>query len=334
MIRRCCPNSPPYSLKNRIVFVLIMAVALINTQTSAHAQIAFSSDRGGDMNIYVMDEDGKNVVQLTDHPQVDSTPAWSPDGRLIAFSSLRDEPPNTHGNSEIYIMDSDGGNPTRLTQEPNSIDTLPAWSPYGNRIAFASNRDGTGDIYVMDADGGNLGRLTHDEWNRSPYDWAPSWSPSGRFIAFESTRGGRGSDIWLMNSDGTNPVLLAKPPAHDTSPSWSPDGKRIVFASRDGENFTWEIHRVDVDGGGIQSLTNNAANDRQPAWSPSGEQIAFSSDRDGDYDIYVMNPDGENVLRLTNHAAGDYAPSWFPNTLAVSELEKLPTQWAIIKSNR
>ena len=183
MIRRCCPSSPPYTLENRIAFVLILAVALINTQTSAHAQIAFSSDRGGDMNIYVMDEDGKNVVQLTDHPQVDSTPAWSPDGRLIAFSSLRDELPNTHGNSEIYIMDSDGGNPTRLTQEPNSIDTLPAWSPYGNRIAFASNRDGTGDIYVMDADGGNLGRLTHDEWNRSPYDWAPSWSPSGRLYS-------------------------------------------------------------------------------------------------------------------------------------------------------
>ena len=137
-----------------------------------------------------------------------------------------------------------------------------------------------------------------------------------------------------MNADGTNPVLLAKPPAHDTSPSWSPDGKQVVFASRDGENFTWEIHRIDAEGGGWQNLTNNAANDTRPAWSPSGEQIAFSSDRDGDYNIYVMNPDGENVLGLTNHPADDYAPSWFPNTLAVSPQGKLPTQWATIRSKR
>ena len=125
MIRRCCPSSLPHTLENRIAFVLILAVALISIEQTAQAQIAFSSARNGDLNIYVMDEDGKNVVQLTNHPRVDSIPAWSPDGRRIAFSSLRDEPPNTHGNSEIYIMDADGGNPMRLTQEPQ-IDTLPA----------------------------------------------------------------------------------------------------------------------------------------------------------------------------------------------------------------
>ena len=291
MIRQSCPSSLPYTSENRLVFVLILAVALMSVARGAQAQIAFASARGGDLDIYVMDEDGSNVTQLTNHPHTDSGPVWSPDGTRIAFSSLRDDPMNIDRNWEVYVMDANGGNPVRLTQEP-LVDGLPAWSPYGNRIAFASNRHGTGDIYVMNDGGGNVRRLTHDDTNRSPYDWAPAWSPSGRFIAFESTRGGRGSDIWLMNSDGTKPVLLAKPPAHDTSPSWSPDGMQIAFASRDGENFTWEIHRIDVDGGGLQNLTNNAANDTRPAWSPSGEQIAFSSDRDGDYDIYVMSRDG------------------------------------------
>ena len=243
MIRRSCTSPLPHTLENRIVSVLILMAVLTSVEQSAEAQIAFSSDRGGAFDIYAMEEDGSNVIQLTNHPRVDSTPAWSPDGRRIAFSSLRDEPPNTHGNAEIYIMDADGGNPTRLTQEPN-IDTLPAWSPYGNRIAFASNRHGTGDIYVMNADGGNVTRLTLDDSNKSPLDWAPAWSPNGRFIAFESTRGGRGSDIWVMNADGTRPVQLSKHGAHDTAPTWSPDGKQIAFASRDGKNFTWEIHRI------------------------------------------------------------------------------------------
>ena len=261
MIRRCCPSSLPHTLENRIAFVLILAEALISIEQTAQAQIAFSSARNGDLDIYVMDEDGSNVTRLTNHPHADSSPAWSPDGK---------------------------------------------------RIAFASNRHGTGDIYLMNAAGGNVERLTHDDTNRSPYDWAPEWSPDGRFIAFESTRGGRGSDIWLMKPDGTKPIQLSKHAGHDTSPAWSPDGKQIAFASRDGKNFTWEIHRIDVDGGNIKNLTNNLANDTRPAWATSGERIAFSSDRDGDYDIYAMKPDGVDVLRLTNHPAGDYALLGFP----------------------
>ena len=136
---------------------------------------------------------------------------------------------------------------------------------------------------------------------------------------------------------GPNPYLnWQNLPAHDTTPAHGHrDGMQIAFASRDGENFTWEIHRIDVDGGGIAESDEQCKQTTQwPAWSPSGEQIAFSSDRDGNHDIYVMNLDGENMLRLTNHPAGDYAPSWFPNTLAVSSQGKLPTQWSAIKSAR
>ena len=177
---------------------------------------------------------------------------------------------NIDRNWEVYVMDANGGNVIRLTQEPR-VDGLTTWSPYGNRIAFASNRDGTGDIYVMDADGGNLGRLTHDEWNRSPYDWAPAWSPNGRFIAFESARGGRGSDIWVMNSDGTRSYQIYWQ-IHGACTIRGPHGHPgFAFASRDGENFTWEIHRINADGGELQGLTSNAANDKQPAWSPRGE---------------------------------------------------------------
>ena len=85
-------------------------------------QIAFSSNRDGNGEIYVMDADGKNPVRLTREPAKDSEPCWSPDGRKIAFTSVRD------GNCEIYVMDDDGGNPTNLTQIP-VVDVSPAWPP-------------------------------------------------------------------------------------------------------------------------------------------------------------------------------------------------------------
>ena len=333
MIRCCCPNSLHHTLENRVAFVLILAVALISIEQTAQAQIAFSSARNGDLDIYVMDEDGSNVTRLTNHPHTDSSPKWSPDGRRITFSSLRDDPHNADGNWEVYVMDANGGNVIRLTNQPR-VDGTPTWSPDGKQIAFASNRHGLGDIFVMNAAGRNETRITIDDTNGVSYDWAPAWSPKGRFIAYESTRGGRGSDIWLMKPDGSRPIRLSKRKAHDTWPAWSPDGKQIAFASREGKNLAWEIFRIDVDGSGIKNLTNNSANDQYPAWSPRGEKIAFSSDRDGDYDIYVMNPDGEDVLRITDHPAGDHTPSWFPGTLAVSPRGKLPTQWAAIKGKR
>ena len=259
-------------------------------------KIAFVSDRDSDFEIYVMDADGTNVVQLTNNVVYDSAPAWSPDCKKIAFHSDRD------GDKEIYVMNGDGTNVTQLTSNTAS-DGRPAWSPNGCKIAFHSDRDGDKEIYVMNGDGTNVTQLT----SNTASDKRPAWSSNGSKIAFQSDRDGD-FEIYVMDADGTNVVQLTNNTADDWLPAWSPDGKKIAFSSdRDGD---LEIYVMNADGTNVTQLTSNTVWECFPAWSRDGRKIAFSSDRDGEPEIYVMNTDGTNVTQLTINTAWDRSPDW------------------------
>ena len=331
-----------YSLAHLILAsVVALGLTPLMVCVDAQARIAFSSEREGNPEIYVMDADGKNQRRLTNNRHEDWSPVWSPDGKRIVFFSNRDG--HVHvirgvPTYEIYVMDNDGGNLQRLTNNPND-DRSPSWSPDGERIVFQSNRDkdnpGNYEIYVMDTDGGNQQRLT-DNPNQ---DELPSWSPDGKRIVFSSVREGHfenkfgiTDEIYVMDNDGGNLQRLTENRKNDWFPSWSPDGKRIVFSSdRKGDFENFEIYVMDNDGGNLQRLTENRVYDWSPSWSPDGERIAFMSERDGNNQIYVMDNDGDNPQNLTNNPHDDWCPSWFNSPFSVSPAGKKFTMWGRLK---
>jgi Tol biopolymer transport system component/TolB-like protein len=218
---------------------------------SGAGRIAFTSNRDGDREIFVMDTDGGKQTQLTDNASLDEWPAWSPDGRRIAFYSDRD------GDLENFVMDADGRNQVASFE---GVYWYPACSSDSRRIAFYSN-DGDDEIFVMDADGSNQTQLT-DNTSEDSY---PAWSPDNRRIAFASDRDGDW-EIFVMDTDGRNQTQLTNNTSGDWSPAWSPDSRRIAFSSgRDGDG---EIFVMDADGRNQTQLTNNTSDDWSPAWCP------------------------------------------------------------------
>ena len=320
-----------------LVSVVVLVLTLLMVVVDAEARIAFVSHRDGNPEIYAMDDDGGNQINLTNHPNEDYLPSWSPDGKRIVFVSLRD------GNREIYVMDDDGNNQQNLTNNRH-YDWHPSWSPDGKRIAFESDKDKkvkdfrpTYEIYVMDDDGENQINLTNDLND----DRHPSWSPDGKRIVFSSYRDGHfkgedgiTSEIYVMDNDGGNQQKLTNNRKNDWHPSWSPDGERMAFAAdRKGDLENFEIYVMDNDGGNQQKLTNNRDYDWDPSWSPDSRRIAFMSDRNRNTDIYVMDDDGGNLQKLTNNPRGDVSPAWLNSPFSVAPIGKKFTMWGWLKQS-
>ena len=240
------------------------------------------------------------------------TPTTAVGSGKIAFAS------NRNGDYDLYILMLDAsGNALRQVTTGTDAEIHPAWSPDGERLAFASNRDGDWDIYITDAEGRALTKLT----DSASTNRAPAWSPDGGWIAFHSNRDGD-FDIYVMDTNGKRVQPVTANDNWDSSPAWSPDGAWIAYQSNRGAGY--EIFVAPFGGAGCEDLpegcavaehqlTKNAVDDLAPAWSPDGERIAFASDRDGDFEIYVMAADGTRVQQLTDDPADDLHPAWSPD---------------------
>src|SRR5215211_5096348 len=189
-----------------------------------NGNIAFVRGVDNNSEIYVMDGDGSGRTRLTNNLDFDTLPAFSPDGRHVAFTSRRDSV-GSQVNDEIYVMDAadrdgdgNGDNLVRLTNNPTA-DTFANFSPDGKKVAFTSRRDGNDELYVVSSDGtGAPIRLT----NNPAVDEFPAFSPDGKQLAFDSSRSGN-SEIYVMNSDGSGtPTRLTNNLVSDSKSDWGP----------------------------------------------------------------------------------------------------------------
>lgn len=203
--------------------------------------------------LYMLFKTGGRPQPVTTVKGLNSSPAWSPDGRWIAFTSSRD------GNPEIYLIRPDGGDPRRITNHPAS-DTAPAWSPNGREIAFTSDRSGSPQIYVMSVDGANVRRLTRSGgWNDDA-----AWNPQQPdYIAYASSTGRNSYDIFLYDWSADRTIRLTRGPGRNEAPSWSPDGRQIVFESARGGST--QIYAMGLDGSRLRALTVDG-NNFSPSW--------------------------------------------------------------------
>ena len=171
--------------------------------------VAATLNKDNDQEIYLFDRQGNIKKRLTQNPGIDISPAFSPDGRQIAFASSRG------GNPQIFIMSGEGGQARRLTYS-GSYNVTPAWSPKGDLIAYAS-RTGSGfQIFVISPQGGSPRQLTQEGSNESP-----TWSPDGSFIACSSTRGGKAA-IYVVNVKTGAATRVTNMAGNQTQPAWAP----------------------------------------------------------------------------------------------------------------
>jgi len=231
--------------------------------------VVFASHRGEQSDLWLVPADGWSPMNLTNDEAEDDFPAWSADGKRIAWTKG-----GTGPEGEIWVMDDDGSNAHQVTHN-NFSDVGATWSPDGRRIAFRSLRRGNHDIYVIDADGRNERRLTTDPAR----DFAPDWSPDGTRIAWTSGRSGHLA-VFTMNVDGRDVRQVTPDSLEGGIPGWSPDGKQILFSDALCATCTEsDLWVVNADGSGLRQVTDTPTNELAKSWTHDGKSVVgdFSS---------------------------------------------------------
>ncbi|OEU64244.1 MAG: Tol-Pal system beta propeller repeat protein TolB [Desulfobacterales bacterium S5133MH16] len=281
IVRRFC---------SEIIFFLTGNKGIFNSE------IAFVSNNSGNKEIYICEFDGYNPRQVTHLKSITLSPAWSSDGKWMAYTSY------AKGKPDLYIKHLKQKRGTVISKK--GINITPAWVPNEFALAATLSFSGDSEIYLLTGTGKIINKLT----KKRGIDLSPTWSPDGKNMAFVSKRSGT-PQVYIKNIASGVARRLTFQGRYNTQPSWSPKGDKVAYSGMSGRN---DIFVIGIDGQGPIQLTHDHGDNEAPSWSPDGSLIVFSSTREGPSRIYVMTAYGTDQRRLLALQGEQTQPDWSP----------------------
>jgi TolB protein len=276
------------------------------------SKIIFISDRNSRgrktvKEVYMMDFDGKNVQQITNHGGIAISPTMSYDGKYLVYSVIGNEKKR---NVNLYLMNMKTREAEVISQK-DGINSGAVFLANGRSIALTLTNSGNAEIYEMDLESKNLRKIT----NHFSSDVDPSITTDGSLMAFLSDRPGKAM-IYTLDPRGTeqNVKRISFVGQFNATPRFSPDGKEIVFSSWLDNSF--DLFRISSQGEGLSRLTKDFGSNEDPTYSNDGEFIAFTSQRvlsrtKADQNIYIMDRDGGILGAITAGFGNCISPRWY-----------------------
>jgi TolB protein len=260
-------------------------------------RIAYVTRVANRYTLRIADADGEGGQVALNSTQPIISPAWSPDGRALAYVSFES------GKAVVWAQDVLTGERRAIANFRGS-NSAPAWSPDGSTLAVTLSRDGISQVYLMDPKGGNLRRITQS----SAIDTEPAFAPDGKTIYFVSDRGGS-PQIYRVAAGGGNPERITFNGSYNISPAVSPDGRTIAYVNRNGGEF--KVMTLDLAGGAVRTVSDTVE-DESPSFAPNGKLIIYATRSQGRDVLMTTTLDGRIRAKLLTTGEDVREPIWGP----------------------